>query len=371
MANQVSAVDSISPAFLRTKKLLFGPFRFGLWARFAVVALVTGEVGGGGGGSSLNFGNMGNSRSGGGRWRVAADVFREPGWEQIQPYLPWIVMTGVLVLGLMVLWIYSDAVYRFILLDSVLTGQCRLREGWRRWREAGRRYLLWAIGFGFGSLLVLGAVAGVPALLAYSAGWFEKPDDHLWGLIGGGVLLALVVIVLVVMMSVIDLLARDFLVPVMAFEGVGAVEGWHKLLEILRADKAAYTVYVLMKIVLAFGSAIIFTILNILVILVLLIPLVILGMAAFFAGRAAGIPWDASGILLIAGLGLLAIAGILYVMGFVYTPGLVFFQSYTLEFFAPRYGPLRSKMFPASPIVSPPETPPMTSPWPPPEPAAT
>lgn len=290
---------------------------------------------------------------------MAAHAFSEPGWEQIQPYLIWILLAGVAVLGLMLLWIYSDSVYRFILLDSVLTGQCRLREGWRRWREAGRRYFLWAIAFGFGSLLVLGMVAGVPVLLAFSAGWFEKPDDHLWGLIGGGLLLALVVIVLVIVMSIVDLLARDFLVPVMAFEKVGAGEGWSKLLGILKVDKAAYTLYVLMKIVLAVGSAIIFAIVNLIVILVLMIPLVILGVAGFFLGRAAGITWDASGMMLVAGLALLAIAGILYIMGFVYAPGLVFFQAYTLEFFSGRYEPLGQRMSAPNPA------PPMASPWPP------
>jgi len=61
-----------------------------------------------------------------------------------------------------------------------------------------------------------------------------------------------------------------------------------------------------------------------------------------------------------AGVGLLVIAGILYVVGFVYAPGLVFFQSYTVEFFAPRYGPLGSKMSPASATVHP-----MTPPIPP------
>jgi len=55
--NRLSAIESISPAFARTKQLLFQPFRFGLWARLAVVAVITGEagVGGGGGGSIPNF----------------------------------------------------------------------------------------------------------------------------------------------------------------------------------------------------------------------------------------------------------------------------------------------------------------------------
>jgi hypothetical protein len=347
--DHISAVESISPAFARTKQMLFRPFRFGLWARLAVVSLITGEMGSGGG-SSANFnGGQGGSR----RWTVVAHLLSEPRWEQIQPYLFWIVLGVCVGLALLLLWVYSDCVFRFILFDSVLTGQCRLRESWRRWREAGRRYFLWVIAFGVSALVLVGLVVGVPVLLAFRAGWFEKSSQHLGALIGGGVLLVLVFFVLVVVLAIIDLLSRDFLIPVMALEEVGPLDGWNRLLDLMAADKLAYAGYVLMKIVLAVGSAIIFTIVNLIVILVLLIPLGLLGIAGYFIGKGAGLTWDLSTILFVAGVGMLGLAGILYALGFVYAPGLVFFQSYTLEFFASRYGPLASKMFPPKPPVTP------------------
>lgn len=351
MPTQVSAVDSISPAFARTKRLLFGPFRLGLWARLAVVALVTGEAGGGGGGGA-SVPNLNQNRGGDNHWVAAARLLSRPDWEQIRPYLSWIVVGSVVVLALMLLWIYSDCVYRFILLESVITGQCRLREGWKRWREAGRRYMLWVVGYAVSSLVVLGLVIGIPVWLAYQAGWFEKPDNHLGALIGGGISLGLLFVALAALLAIIDLMARDFLVPVLAFEDVGVEDGWRRLIGIVNAEKMAFCGYVLMKIVLAVGGAIIFTIVNLIVILVLLIPLAILGVAAFFIGKGAGMTWDTPAILLVAGLGMLVLAGVLYVVGFVYAPGLVFFQSYTLEFFASRYGPLASRMFPPSPPVT-------------------
>jgi hypothetical protein len=203
--NRASAAESISPALARTKQLLFRPFRFGLWARLAVVALITGEAGGGGGGggSIPNF-NPNRGQGGDNHWAKAAHLFSEPSWEQIQPYMGWIVVGVVLALAVMLLWIYSDCVYRFILLDAVVSGQCRLREGWRRWRAAARRYFLWVITFGFGAFAVVGLVVGVPVLLAYRAGRFEHPDQNLGVLIGGGILLALVVIVLVAVLAIID-----------------------------------------------------------------------------------------------------------------------------------------------------------------------
>jgi len=197
-------------------------------------------------------------------------------------------------------------------------------------------------------------------LLAYRAGWFVHPDQNPGVLIGGGILLGLVVIALAAVLAIIEMLGRDFLVPVMAFEEVGAMDGWERLLAMMSAEKSAYVVYVLMKIVLAMGGAIIFTVLNLIVILVLLIPLGLLGLIGYLIGSGLGMTWNISTELLVAGVGLLVIAGILYVVGFVYAPGLAFFQSYTIEFFAPRYGPLGRKMFPISPTL-PPTTPPIPS----------
>jgi hypothetical protein len=371
-------VESISPAFVRTKQMLFRPFRLGFWARLAVVALVTGEAGGGGGGGG-SLPNLNTNRGGdrhwanywSDRWAGAAHLSSAPRWEDIQPYVGWIVVGVALVLAVLLLWIYSDCVYRFILLDAVVSGKCRLREGWRRWREPGRRYFVWVVAFGLASFVLVGVVAGVPVLLAYRAGWFEHPDQNLGVLIGGGILLVLAVILVVAVLAIIDVLGRDFLVPVMAFEEVGAMDGWHRVLAMIGVEKLAYAGYVLMKIVLAMGGAIIFTIINLIVILILLIPLGLLGVIGFLIGRSAGVSWDnTSVVLLLAAFALLALAGLVYVVGFAYAPALVFFQSYTLEFFAPRYGPLGSKMFPPSPPMMPPTEPiPPGEPLLPPEPS--
>jgi hypothetical protein len=189
--------------------MLFRPFRLGLWARLGVVAIVTGEAGLGVGSSTGGMPNLNRNPGGEDQWTSqgfrqslshgigAAHFFSEPGWEQIRPYLGWIAVGVGLVFAGVLLWIYSDCVYRFILLDTLVTGQCRLRDGWRRWRVAGRRYFVWVVSFGFGALLLSGTVVGIPILMAYRTGWFEKPEDNLGALIGWGILLALVLVVLV------------------------------------------------------------------------------------------------------------------------------------------------------------------------------
>jgi hypothetical protein len=362
MPAHLSAVDSISPAFARTKQMLFRPFRFRIWARLAVVALMTGELGSGG----FSYSGRGlPSRQGSDQGLAGLRLASEPSWELVRGYLPWILLGAAVLGALFLLWIYADCVFRFILFDAVLSDRCQLREGWRRWRSRGRRYFLWAIVFIHVAVFLLLVVAGLPIYLAWRAGWFNKPDQHFGVLLVGGLLLFLVVLALFVALAVIDLLARDFLVPVMALENLNVLEGWRRLGPMLRAEKGAFAGYVLMKIVLAVGSAILFSIVNLLALLVLLIPLGLIGVLLFFLAKAAGLTWTLSTILLVAALGLLALAAMLYVIGFLYAPGLVFFQSYTLHFFGARYTALAARMFPA------PESPPPPSPTPPPEPVPT
>lgn len=339
--------------------MLFRPFRLGVWARLAVVSVATGElVTGGASSSGFNL----PAQQGGKRWPEG--LLAQAGWGQLREYLPWIALSMVAVGTLLLLWIYVESVYRFILFDAVLSGQCRLREGWRRWRESGRRYFLWVLGFSAAALAVLAVVIGLPVSLAWRAGWFREADRHFGALFGGGVLVFLLVLVLVLAIAVIELLARDFLLPVMALEDVGALAAWERLFPMLRAEKGGFAGYVLMKIVLAVGSAILFGIVNLFAILVLLIPLGILGVMAYLIVHAAGFSWSVSTVLVAIALGLLALASVFYVIGFVYAPGLVFFQSYTLQFLGSRYPPLGNRLFPAAEPPPAGETPPPAEPLP-------
>ncbi|MBI3669257.1 MAG: hypothetical protein HY237_05700 [Acidobacteria bacterium] len=360
MPAPLSAVDSISPAFARGKQMLFQPFRLGVWARLAVVAVVTGELGSGG--FSYSGGGL-PARQGSDQWLGGLPLAAEPTWEQVRAHLPWILLGAAVLLVLFLLWIYADCVFRFILFDAVLSGRCGLREGWRRWRSRGRWYFLWVIVFLHAAMIVLVTVAGVPIYLAWRAGWFSKTDQHFGALFGWGALLFIVLLAVFVVLAVIDLLARDFLVPVMALENLNVIQAWQRLGPMLRAEKGAFAGYVLMKIVLAIGSAVLFGILNVFALLVLLIPLGLIGLAVFFIAKAAGLTWTLSTILLAVALGLLTLAGLFYVIGFVYAPGLVFFQSYALNFFGSCYAALGARVFPAS------EPPPPAAPSPPREPA--
>ncbi len=50
-------------------------------------------------------------------------------------------------LVLLVLFLYVNSVMRFVLFDSVVAKECRIRESWSRRQGPGRRYFFWQILF--------------------------------------------------------------------------------------------------------------------------------------------------------------------------------------------------------------------------------
>ncbi len=364
MAGPLSGADALKPAFERTKFQLFKPFRFERWARLAVVCFLTGELtGGGGGGFNLPF-NTGRGRTGS---SSLAGPFGLPGpWAD---YLPLIVVGFVLLFLILIFFIYVSSVFRFILFDSVLYDRCRLREGWRRWQQAGASYFLWQIGFGLASMAALALTVGVPVLWAWRAGMFHDWGGHLVGLILGGIVVVLLFLAVVITSAVIGLFAKDFVIPVMALENVGVIEGWRRVLPRLGAEKGAYAIYVLIKMALALGAAVLFVIINILVVLMFIIPVLIAGAIVFVVAMLAGATWNAVTISLAVGAGVVVVLALVFLLAMVSAPAMVFFQAYTLHFYGGRYPALGSELA-KTPPVPPPAAPPAVSPvTPPPAPA--
>jgi hypothetical protein len=353
MNKRLSAIDAISPAFNRTGQLLFQPFRLGVWARLGLIALTTGEFAGGGGAANVNI------PAGGGTPKQDFLAAADPVGDFLRNYFPWILGGVIALVALGLLALFISSVFRFILLDAVLRDRPHLREGWRRWQEPGGNYFLWQLGFLIVSLVALGAVVGVPVFLAWRAGVFQQPDRYVGLLIAGGILLFFVVIGLLLALLLIDLFAKDFLIPLMAMENLGVFAAWRRLLPLLAAEKLACTGYVLMKVVLTVGSAILFGILNLIVFLVLFVVFGIAGAALILGGKATGLEWNLTTILIAVALGSIALGLLLYIISFVSSPAMVFFQSYALYFLGGRYPLLEAQLSqPFGPRASPTPTPP-------------
>ncbi len=236
MSKPLSAVDCVGPAFAQTKRQLFAPFRLQRWVRLALVCLITGEfAGGGGGGFSGNF-NFPHSRTKGGHGLLAHPHID---WGKLLPWLPWIIAGVVLVFLIILLWIYIASVFRFVLFDSVLYDRCELKGSWGRWEPRGRSYFYWCLAIFVVFLAAYSLLIGVPLLLAWRAGLFHHPGEHLVPLILGGAGLFFLLLAFFVLGAIVALFAKDFCVPIMAMENVGVLDAWRRLLPMLAAEKMA------------------------------------------------------------------------------------------------------------------------------------
>jgi hypothetical protein len=348
-----SAVDVIGTAFEHTKQQLTQPFRFGQWARLALLGLATGEISSGGGCS--NFRGLSDLPS---RFPSHAGNFvSDPDnplsrlgldWAAIASILV-VVVVGFLVLGLV--WIYVASISRFVLFESVLRKHCELGAGWQRWQAQGSRFFGWQLALSILSLAVA-AVLFIPLLLPVLATMRNHQQP------GPAMLLALVPMFLVfgafaLVMMLIGVLAKDFVVPLMAVDNIGVLEGWRRLVAMMRADGLAYAGYIGMKIVLAIGSTVVFGIVGATAAVVLLVPMGILGVVTVIIAKGVGLGWNAFTITAAIVAGVIVLAVLLYVVALVCVPVAVFFPAYAMYFFAERYPALYAVLYPPSPTPPP------------------
>lgn len=354
----ISAVDTISLAFQHTKRQILQPFRFGQWVRLAFVGLLAGELGSG---SNFNF----------------PSSFKGP--HQSSPFpsgIPKIDpailagLIGVLVVTGLVLFVvmtYISSVMRFILFDSVLTRECHIGAGWRHRQDAGWKFFLWQLGFTlfiFGSAIIL---VGVPAVFAFAMGWFSPPRAHVLPLVLGGVIVFGLFLVFIVAVAVVHVFTKDFVVPQMALENIGAIEAWQRLWPMIQAEMSGYAIYAVMKILLAIGAGIVVGIAAFILVMVLAIPAVAIVVVIVAAGKTAGLTWNVLTITIAVVAACILFAILMFVVALISVPMIVFFPAYAMYFFAARYRPLSLVLYPPPPPTfatpggsPPPETPPFT-----------
>jgi hypothetical protein len=358
----LSGVEAISPAFEETKRQLFRPFCWGRWTRLAVVSFLTGELSGGGlSPPNFNFPLGGGKRKDELAWVWLSQILGDRFWE----FLPLIIAGALALLLIFVFLIYVSSVFRFILFDSVLHNRCEVRAGWRNYKGPGGSYFLWQICFGIATLAAFALVILLPLISPWGREALGHPREHLVMIVLGVILMILAVLCVAVLSGLASLFARDFVVPFMAIEGVGVVEGWRRLFLSLNGQKGAVAIYVLMKMVLAVGVGIAFALIDIAVLIVLLIPILLIGAVAFFWGQAAGLTWNPVTIAISVLAGGVMVAALLFVMAMLSVPVAVFFQSYALYFLGSRYPQLGEQMsFTAKVSPAPGTLPPASAPLP-------
>ena len=339
----ISAVDTISLAFQHTKQQLGQPFRFWQWTRLALVGLLAGEMGSGGCNLPSNFHipqSTGESRH-----------FLDPSFPSFDPalYAGLIAVLVVAALVLGVIMLYVSSVMRFVLFDSVLAKECRIRRAWSRRQGAGAKYFFWQIGFALAMIAALVILLGIPAAIAFGLGWFKQPNEHVPGLVLGGIGLFLLLVVFGIAAAVVQVFTKDFVVPQMALEGIGPLEGWRRLWPMIQTEKGGYAGYVGMKIVLAIAAAVIIGIASLILGLVVAIPTAVVAIVAMITGKTVGLTWNALTITIAVVAGCILLAGFLYLIALLSVPAIVFFPAYAMYFLAARYRALHLVLYPPPP----------------------
>jgi len=356
----VSAVDCVQPALQHAREQLFTRFRFGQWSRLALVGILAAELHVGG----CNFGNFGSN------WpRVPhknQNFLQSSIPHSLPPFNPAHIsehlgqFLGLILVGIFAfivlafVFLYISSVFRFILFDSVLRRQCSIGEGWGKWRRAGGRFFLWQIVFQIAVWLFLLVLVGIPLGVAFAAGWTTNLREHVGRLIVGLILLVGLFGVFALTAAVVQVLAKDFLVPIMALDDLDFADGWHRLLAMIRPEKGRYAVYLLLKLVLSIAAAILFGIIAIVPALFIFLPAAV----AVIAGHEAGMGWSVTTISLAIIFGTVLLLLLIYLIALVSVPATVFFPAYAMYFLAARYPNLDALLNPA-PAPPAPELPPV------------
>jgi len=291
----------------------------------------------------------------------------DSGWPGIDPALLGGLIAVLVVAGLVlgIILMYISSVMRFILFDSVMAKECHIREGWSRRQGPGLRYFLWKLLYLLVTLAGIVVLVGIPAAFAFTAGWFKEPKEHMAPLVLGGILLVFVLLIFVVVLALVFVFTKDFVVPQMALEDIGVMEGWRRLWSMIKAEKGGYAAYIGMKIVMAIGAGIMVGIAAVILGVIIAIPTVGLSILAVVTGKSAGLTWNAYTITLAVVVGCLLLAGFMYVIALVSVPVVVFFPAYSIYFFAARYPALSAVLYPRPPAAPTPQVPPGAAPPPP------
>lgn len=339
-------MDCVQPALQHARDQLFRPFRFGQWSRLALVGFLAAELHTSGCNfNGFNFPLSSHPRRVG-EFTTTLAPFPHFDPARIAQFAALIVAAAVVAFVLFFVFLYLNSIFRFILFESVVTKRCSIGEGWSRWRRAGRRYFLWQIVLMIAQGLFIGVLIGVPLALAAALGWFRNADEHIARSVLGVIFLLGLFFLCLLVAAAVQLLAKDFLVPIMALENVDFADGWSRLLALIRPELGNYVIYLLLKIVLAIAAAIIFGILTLIPIFVLVVPAVL----ALFAGYKAGLGWNVTTVSMAVIFGSILIGLLIYLVALISVPATVFFPAFSIYFFASRYSKLDAWLNPRPPV---------------------
>jgi len=322
----ISAVGAIGLALEDALRLLFRPFDVWSWAKLGLLCLFLG-----GGTPTAAF-----------QWSLSAlpSDLRQSlplrgllQYVEQHPSLLYLVI--VLALALAICILYLRSVFRFMLVDSLLSTQVALGRAWSAIRPLGESYFWWLAGTlgGLGALFSLLVIIALPGLRAASA----SGPANLLATASLALILSFIVL-LGLAVALLIVLTDDLVVPLMYADRLPLLSAWRQLWQKMRQDPTAFAVYILLRFLLSVGVSV--------SVLLFLVPLlvglfsgaIILAAVVVLALHWVGLTWvwSLTTISLVVVASVLLSAALLVLLSGVGMPGQVFLQDFGLRFIAAR-----------------------------------
>lgn len=337
-----SATEALTPAIERTKRLLFSPFRWQTYLKLCAVAVFTEGFGG-----NFNFSSSSHSTASPQATSPSAAATSFSSFS-LSPHLIALIV-GVTLASLVVGFalFYLITRLRFALFYCLAYQVKEIRPGWRLYREPANRFfwLYMAVALTFMVLIVLSVAPFVFGF--YRIYQQTHAGGHFDVLFFFSLFVpAIALLILIALVAVaIDITLRDFMLPHYALEDLSAGGAWRAVRARITAEKGAFILYAVLRIVLPIAA--VFAL-----VIVLAIPiLLLLGIFVLvFAGFHVALP-TAAGLRLTVEimLGLTAaVIGILLAISFG-GPLSIWVRNFALIFYGGRYPLLGDVLFPPPP----------------------
>jgi len=335
----VSPVRALEFAFHDTLHLLFSPFEGRRWIKLSVVCLFLG-----GGTSSAAF-----------HWSLGtlpAEVGFQEAVSDLLDFIagnPLLILSIILLgLGLSLILFYLRAIFRFVLIDSIIREEVSVRKAARELRRPAHSYFFWLLGI----LVVVGILLGTGALLAL-------PHLRTAAASGGGSLVFVALLAGIFLaeigmglfVALVVTLTDDLVAPIMYAEKQRFPAAWKTVWRHFRAEPRTFGLYVLVRFIMAVavGAAVLLFLFPALV--AVFSGAIISGALVVLTLRLVGVAWVWNSLtLFLASLGLLLlISALLLLMSVVGMPGQVFLQDMGIRFIGSRVPSLGATLKGASP----------------------
>ncbi|HUV05740.1 MAG TPA: hypothetical protein VMX94_11615 [Armatimonadota bacterium] len=307
---------AFEPAFRYMADMLFRPFMLRMWLALGFTFTV-------GYGLSSSTATPNPARFW--RWNRTEGLWwagRMASW--LAHYWP-LLLTGLLALvaiGLVFVWLSS--VFQFVYIDNITRKSGAVAEPFARLMRLGGLYFLWRMAFGAVVLVAVGILAGLPLLVVF------VPATSVATKVAAAVWAGMIGILLSILAAIIQILAKDFLVPAMYVRQAGVIEGWRTVLPALTANVGQTLLYLLMLAALGIGITAVGLIAALVLLVALAIPVGLLALLGYVAGQAAHLTWSPPVIGMAGALGLIVLLGYTYLFQCVMQPAYVFRRCFSL-----------------------------------------